>query len=104
VARDRRERIDLLVGRTDSVATMGIAALADTMPAAGRWIVANACAKLLRAHAGEPEVVAQLGRIEQGLAALRPELIGALSSSLQSRKLKATPEALLNWYDSRMEA
>jgi hypothetical protein len=103
-AYDRRELLDLLVVRTDSISTMVAAVLADTMPTAGRWIVVNACTRLLRDHIHMPEVKAQLVPIEQGAVALRAQLISELSNSLHGRGLKAKSEDLLAWYDKQMGA
>lgn len=97
-----RELIDLLVARTDSVSTMAAAALADQMPTAGRWIVVDECLRLLRRHAGIPEVKVQVTALQEAIGELEKNLTRELSDDLRSRGRKANPAEVFAWYAKRM--
>lgn len=96
------ELVDLLVARTDSLASMAAAAQAARMPAAGRWIVVQACLRELWPYRAIPEVGVQCRVLQAAARALRQRLDTDLQAALRARGLSADPQRLLRWYEQRL--
>jgi hypothetical protein len=99
---ERRERIELLVTRTDSVAMMAAAILSEPMPAANQWIVVEGCRRLMHAYREEPEVCAQLRLMDEHVARLRDAVQHSLGDLVARRRLSVDPAHLLSWYESQL--
>lgn len=100
---ERREKMELLVTRTDSVAMMAAAVVNEVMPAASRWIVLETCRRLLAPYGGEPEVLVQLRLIDHNLVRLRSAVQQELGELVAQRGLSVDPSRLLNWYHRHLK-
>lgn len=103
---DRKQLVEWLIGRSDSILSMATAYRNGRAEKATEWIVLHECLSLMSRHKrNNPEVGAHVKELEVSYQKLTNIVIKEIKSDLESRgKNSKKARGLLEWYDNKFKS